>query len=125
MSAETAAATGAPAGACPWTEALDQIEAEIAAAQQLLAQPADHDEPTDRETQMSAAVSSALAWTPAAGLGPLPAHLQARAQAVLNRQQAVTAELAEAMQSVRRHQRVVTSLVHRNAPQAVYVDMVG
>ncbi|SDC84306.1 hypothetical protein SAMN05216410_2371 [Sanguibacter gelidistatuariae] len=102
-----------------WQEALDQIEADVARAQTLITSPAD--------PEILAAQSAENQFTPAAaaGLGPVPDGLRVRAHAVLNRQQAVQRELSEALQATRAHLRVVESLVKRNAPQAVYLDILG
>ncbi|KGM10239.1 hypothetical protein [Cellulomonas bogoriensis] len=93
-----------------WAEALDALELDVTAAEQMLTM--DHiadDPPRDP-------------WAPPAGLGPLPLALADRARAVLDRQLEVGRRLAEAADLSRRHSRAAQAL--RSAPPAapVYLD---
>lgn len=102
-----------------WVETLDQIEADIARAQSVVGSPATPQAPGPLLDP------SDYTWITPTGLGPIPEALRARAQALLNRQQALQRELTEAIQATRAHLNVVGKLRLREAPQAVYVDTLG
>lgn len=93
-----------------WEAALAELELDVAAAEAVLA--LDH----------IADAPQRSAWTPPAGLGPLPAPLAERARALLDRQLEVGRRLAEAAELSRRHSRAAQAL--RQAPPAVpvYLD---
>ncbi|GIH97970.1 hypothetical protein ACFFMN_38055 [Planobispora siamensis] len=84
-----------PAGAgnwhAAWSAALDSLEMDVAAAEELLA--GDH---RSRELPPTAA------WSPPENLGPLPLDLRPRADAILARQLAAAQALAMAMVGNRR-----------------------
>lgn len=63
-------------------------------------------------------------WVPPHGLGPLPAGLRDRAQAVLQAQAEALRQTADAMTAVQA-QRAALVLPHRDTPAPVYVDRVG
>jgi hypothetical protein len=107
-------ATRAP-GADPWLErwsaALAELQLEVDLAEALLA--SDH-LPEGRR-----------GWVPPTGLGPLPASLRARAEALLDRQAEVGRRLAEAASLARRHASAVQVLRAGGPARPVYVDTAG
>lgn len=61
-------------------------------------------------------------WIPLPRLGPLPASMAVRAQAVLKRHQSLAEELTVAITENRRHRKAITSLRRREAAAPVYID---
>jgi hypothetical protein len=116
VSAETAtrargAAAPADAWLDRWSSALAELQLEVDLAEALLA--SDHLPPGRR------------AWVPPTGLGPLPAPLRARAEALLERQTEVARRLAEAASLARRHASAVQVLRADGPARPVYVDTAG
>lgn len=124
MSADLATRTGAtpPAAAVPaapvedawltrWSAALDELQLEVDAAEALLT--TDHLPPGRR------------GWVPPAGLGPFPAPLRARAEALVTRQTEVARRLAEAATLARRHAGAAQALRASGPARPVYVDTAG
>jgi hypothetical protein len=104
---------GAPEWDTAWAGALDEMEIAVREAQALLT-----------DAHRPAPVAGA-AWTPPAGIGPLPASLEERARAVLERQLAVAEALAAAMVRSRRQLRALATLAPAPAHPPVYVDVDG
>ena len=96
-----------------WTHALDAIELDVAAAEELLR--------TAHLTPV-AEVAAASAWHPPAELGPLPAALHVRASAILERQLDVARRTAEALAYSRRHLAAADLARPRPLETPVYVD---
>ncbi|MGN6242596.1 MAG: hypothetical protein ACTHQ3_02875 [Motilibacteraceae bacterium] len=95
-----------------WVAALDELELEVDRAEALLR---GHDPlaPPLQQPQ----------WVPPQLPGPLPEHLLERARDILDRQLAVSAEIAHTMMGNRRHAAYVRQLgsgARREIP--VYVD---
>jgi hypothetical protein len=93
-----------------WTVALTELEVAVDEAEAML-----HRLPATSEI-------SAQRWAPPAGLGPLPASLQARAQALLDRHVEVTRQTAEAIVQTRRHLNAVAQMRSFAVSTPVYVD---
>lgn len=95
-----------------WVAALDQLELEVDRAEAML-----------RENDPLAAPQVPGSWTPPAIASPLPGDLVDRARDILDRQLAVSAEIAHTMMGNRRHAAYVRQLgtsARREIP--VYVD---
>ncbi|HWG98651.1 MAG TPA: hypothetical protein VNV66_04830 [Pilimelia sp.] len=84
-----------------WTEALDELEADVEAVEALLA-----DDHRQREAP------PATPWNPPTGLGPLPLDLRPRADGILSRQLTAAAALAAAMTSNRRQVAFAAKVEH-------------
>ncbi|WP_136518492.1 hypothetical protein [Cellulomonas telluris] len=95
-----------------WEQALRELELDVAAAERLLA--AAHLPDVDEVT--------ARRWRPPAGLGPLPAPLRERAQALLDHQLDLARRAAEAMTLARRQLAAADALRTRPAAVPVFVD---
>lgn len=102
----------APAWEAAWSHALTELELDVAQAEALLR--ADHVGPV-----------SAQPWVPPTGLGPLPAPLVERAQALLDRQVEVARRTAEAALLSRRHLVAVDAMRERPPALPVYLDTQG
>ncbi len=95
-----------------WAEALDRLEADVAAAEALLAE-----EHRMRDLPLPDP------WQPPAGLGPLPLDLRPRADEVLARQLVVAQKLATTLAGTVRHAAMLDRLDgSRPAPGPSYVD---
>ncbi len=118
MSAETIAPAAPEAAGwdTAWAAALTDMEVAADDAERLLASA--HLPGTDE-------VARAAAWRPPQGLGPLPASLRVRAEALLGRQLDVAQRTAEAMRLSRRHLRAVDTMRARTAAVPVYLDAEG
>jgi len=96
-----------------WSAALDRLELDAAAVEALvlrLRAEAEH-------------VPTALPrWSPPERLGPLPASLAVRAQAVLERHHRMAAELTRAMVENQRQRRAGAAMHPRPEAVPVYVD---
>lgn len=109
-------ATGPTAGwDTAWSAALDRMELDAVEVETMLARlhaEADH------------VPDLPLPWTPPQRLGPLPASLAVRAQAVLERHQRMAEDLTRAMVENQRQRRAGAALreVTANAAAPVYVD---
>ena len=95
-----------------WERALDELELDVATAERLLgaAHLPDVEEVAERR------------WRPPAGLGPLPAPLVERAQALLDHQLDVARRTAEAMTLARRQLAAADAMRTRPAARPVFVD---
>ncbi len=97
-----------------WSRALDELELDLQTAEAVL-----------RDAHLAGVdeVARAAAWHPRSDLGPLPASLQVRAQALLDRQIDTARRTAEAMIRSRR-QIAATRALQGRPPEAaaVYVD---
>jgi hypothetical protein len=97
-----------------WSEALDELELDLAAAEAAL---------RDAHLASVGEVAIAAAWHPRSDLGPLPAALHVRAQAILDRQLDTARRTAEAITRSRRQIAATRALQGRPADTAaVYVD---
>jgi hypothetical protein len=97
-----------------WSEALDELELDLAGAEAQLrtAHLAGVDE-----------VAQAATWQPRTDLGPLPAALEVRARALLERQLDTARRTAEAITRSRRQVAATRALQGRPVEAvAVYVD---
>lgn len=99
-----------------WVEALDRLDVDVAAAEEMLSVA--HLPPV-------AAVAQAQAWRPPAGIGPLPPSLEQRARELLDRQLAVAERLAEAAAQARRQRVAAEALRTRSADAPVFLDTQG
>ncbi len=106
----TAAATGWDAA---WSAALDRLDLDAAEVEAMLAR-------TRTEADHVPAVPAP--FQPPARLGPLPASLATRAQAVLERHQRLAEELTTAMTENRRQRAATAVLSQRPAAVPVYID---
>jgi hypothetical protein len=99
-----------------WEAALAALELDVDAAEELL---------RISHLPTTAQVARAAAWRPPAGLGPLPAPLLTRAQALLDRQLDVAQRLSQAAALSRR--QLAAAQVLRARPDAVpvYLDAQG
>ncbi|KMM46909.1 MAG: hypothetical protein NVV70_16225 [Cellulomonas sp.] len=99
-----------------WEEALASFEVDLVAAEELL-----------RVAHLPgvAEVAELSSWHPPADLGPLPAPLLARAQAVLERQIEVAGLIAQAAASSRRQMATTRALRARPEAVPVYLDAQG
>lgn len=95
--------------ATEWDQALRALEHDLAQAERLLAD----DDAAEPEGQ---------SWAPPIGLGPIPAHLQERARALLDRQLAVARRLSAAAGDSRRHERALSQLGQDAPRPPVYLD---
>jgi hypothetical protein len=65
-------------------------------------------------------------WRPPTGLGPIPAQLIERAQAIAAAQQDTITELEDEQRSIRRHLTAMRNLPqHRNETGPLYLDASG
>lgn len=99
-----------------WHEALTALELDVDAAEELL-----------RVAHLPdvAEVARVAAWRPPSDLGPLPAPLLVRAQALLDRQLDVARRTAEAAAVSRRHLAATQALRPAVAEVPVYLDAQG
>lgn len=95
--------------AASWSHALRALERDLEQVERLLA---------DGE----AAEPAAEAWTPPAGLGPIPAELTDQARALLERQIEVARRLSAAAGDSRRHDRALSHLGQDVPRPPVYID---
>jgi len=97
-----------------WSDALDALELDVDVAEAQLR--ASHLTPVDE-------VARAASWHPRSDLGPLPAALEVRARALLERQLDTARRTAEAITRSRRQMAATRALQGRPAEAAaVYVD---
>ena len=104
--------TSVPSWDDAWVAALDELELAVGDAERML-------------SGAHALAVPAPAWQPPVGLGPLPAPLEARARAILERQLAVAERLSVAAIRSRRQLRVHDQLVPSAPHLPVYVDVDG
>jgi len=103
-----------------WSEALAELELSVTQAEQQLAAVHRHEPLT-----AVAAYEAAGPWQPRHGLGPLPASLHARAQALLDRQLAAAQHVAEAANLSRRQANAAEGMRSRPPAVPVYLDLQG
>lgn len=96
-----------------WVRALDALEVDVAAAEELLRTA--HLAPVDE-------VARAAVWQPPRDLGALPVSLQERGQALLDRQLDVARRTAEALVRSRRQLVAADALRPVRPDLPVYVD---
>ncbi|WP_449386356.1 hypothetical protein [Cellulomonas soli] len=96
-----------------WSRALDALELDVEQVERDLV----HAHLVEAD-----AVVAAPPWQPPAGLGPLPAALRDRAQAVLDRQLDLARRTAEALVASRRHAQASQALRPRQVEVPVYLD---
>jgi hypothetical protein len=97
-----------------WADALDALELDVARAEGLLA---------SYRTSPGLPAPVSVPWAPPNLPGPLPASLRARAQAVLDRQTRVAAELARGIGAARRDLLLAQRLDTRaHAPAPAFLD---
>ncbi|GAA1648118.1 hypothetical protein [Georgenia ruanii] len=94
-----------------WVDALTELELDVADAEASLT--GDHT-PSRRDP-----------WTPPEGLGPMPASLRTRAEALLERHTEVARQITEAASMSRRQARAVQAMRANGPARPVYVDMAG
>jgi hypothetical protein len=99
-----------------WVAALDRLDLDVAAAEQMLAVA---------HLPSVGAVAQAQAWRPPAGIGPLPPSLEERARQLLDRQLAVAERLAEAAAQARRQRVAAEAMRTRSADVPVFLDTQG
>lgn len=102
-----------------WETALAELELEVEATEDLLAQ---------LHEQSDAPALPRRPWTPPVGLGPLPAPLADRARALAERQTRTAEALGRAIVLNRRQARAVDALTDarqssRGGEQALYLDV--
>lgn len=105
--------TGSPTWDAAWASALERCELDAGEVEAMLARL--HGDPEHVPDAMTP-------WLPPPRLGPLPASLAVRAEAVLKRHQRLAEELTVAITENRRHRRAVASLSRREAAAPVYID---
>jgi hypothetical protein len=95
-----------------WVAALDALELDVFATAALL-----HDDHRARELPVPEP------WRPPTGLGPLPADLRPRADAILGRQIAMAEVLSRTLSSNRRQAALTVRLQsNASAPIPAYID---
>lgn len=99
-----------------WVEALTSLEMDVATAEAML----DNDHLPSVE-----AVARLAAWQPPTGLGPLPASLLDRAQALADRQLSAAEAITRAMIANRRHLAALNEIRATPPSRPVYLDMEG
>lgn len=96
-----------------WVQALDELEADVEAVEQMI-----RDEHRERE------LPAATPWEPPAGLGPLPLDLRPRADSILTRQLEVAKAAALAITANRRQTAFAAKVEVGTAGKAIptYLD---
>jgi hypothetical protein len=103
---------GAPADAWvrAWGVALGELEVAVEEAAAML-----HHLPLPADVNVTR-------WAPPSGLGPLPASLETRARALLDRHVEVTRQTAEAIVQTKRHLHAVGAMRSSGPAVPVYID---
>jgi hypothetical protein len=114
VSADLLPRLAGPAWEAAWSAALTDMELSLAQAEGLL-----------RASHASSLGGSPAPWHPPVGLGPLPASLVARAQALLDRQLDVARRTAEAANFSRRQAIAAQGMRSRPPALPVYIDADG
>ncbi|PVU84182.1 hypothetical protein DDP54_10640 [Cellulomonas sp. WB94] len=115
MSADLLLHRPVPTWETAWSAALAVLELDVAQAEAQLA-----------AAHTSAPVlTSPRAWAPPVGLGPLPASLKTRAEALLDRQISVGRRIAEAANLSRRQAAAAEGMRSRPPAVPVYLDTEG
>jgi hypothetical protein len=98
-----------PPAATDWNAALDRLESDVATVEEQL---------------RTGTVAVGAAWTPPPGLGPLPADLVPRADAILARQSAAAQAIALAIAGNRKQSTAMRRMEvgSRGRPRAAFVD---
>lgn len=99
-----------------WVEALTNLEMDVATAEAML----DSDHLPSVED-----VARLAAWQPPVDLGPLPASLLDRAQALATRQRAAAEAITRAMIANRRHLAALDEMRAVPPSRPVYLDLEG
>jgi hypothetical protein len=96
-----------------WSNALDALELDVDAADELL-----------RTAHLTSVrdVAVASAWHPPRDLGPLPASLEVRARTLLDRQLETSRRVGQAIVVSRRHLAATRAMSVRATESAVYFD---
>lgn len=102
-----------------WASVLAALEADVAAAEQLLGE---HDGGVLARAGLPPAV---VRWAAPAGLGPLPERLAERARALAAAQRALAARLQEARSTAADHLAAVRAIPAQRADGPVYLDVRG
>ena len=116
VSADLLPRLAAPAWDAAWSTALTELELDVAKAEALLR--ADH-------VPAKGPAATVAQWRPPVGLGPLPASLMTRAQALLDRQLDVGRRIAEAANLSRRQAAAAEGMRSRPPAVPVYLDTEG
>ncbi|MGV8978409.1 MAG: hypothetical protein ACOH17_10220 [Cellulomonas sp.] len=116
MSADLLPRLAAPVWGAAWSAALTELELDVEQAEALLR--ADH----VVATGPTAAVAT---WRPPLTLGPMPASLVTRAQAILGRQLDVARRTGEAANLSRRQAAAAEGMRSRPPAAPVYIDAEG
>lgn len=102
-----------------WIEALNRLEADVAAAVADQGGLADDD-------AASELTSRSAAWSPPVDLGRIPDDLVERARLIAATQQEIIADLQAAVRSNRKHSAFVNSVPSgSDTSRAVYLDVAG
>jgi len=96
-----------------WTEALDRLERDVAAAEALAASP-------ERAERRRAA---AKPWTPPNLPGHIPADLVGRAQELLRREEEAKRLLAAGLEQIRLERAALGERVRGGASTSAYLDV--
>ncbi|MFP3715020.1 hypothetical protein [Puerhibacterium sp. TATVAM-FAB25] len=99
-----------------WSDALARLELDVVTAEEMLAVA---------HLPAAAEAPAARSWRPPAGVGSLPASLEARARELLARQLDVAERLAEAASLARRQVAVSDAVRSRPAAEPVFLDARG
>jgi hypothetical protein len=116
VSADLLPRLAAPVWDAAWSAALSELELYVAQAEALLR--ADH-------LTVPIAGTTIAVWCQPVGLGPLPASLVTRAQALLDRQISVGRRIAEAANLSRRQAAAAEGMRSRPPAVPVYLDTEG
>ncbi|NMM15973.1 MAG: hypothetical protein HHJ14_02210 [Cellulomonas sp.] len=114
MSADLLPRIAGSAWEVAWSAALTDMELSLAQAESLL-----------RASHSTSPGSSPAPWYPPVGLGPLPASLVVRAQALLDRQLDVARRTGEAANFSRRQAIAAQGMRSRPPAVPVYIDADG
>ncbi|MFV0632971.1 hypothetical protein [Demequina sp.] len=106
-----------------WEQALSDLEMDVAVAEAMLASHhGTHDSAPDGVHDGAPDGSRKQPWSPPQGIGLIPADLDVRARALLERQTRVCRELAAAARLSRRHDKAIAALDLGGPRAPVYVD---
>jgi hypothetical protein len=114
VSADLLPRLAGPEWEAAWSAALTDMELSVVQAEVLL-----------HASHAASLGGAPAAWHPPVGLGPLPASLVARAQALLGRQLDVARRTAEAANFSRRQAAAAQGMRSRPPALPVYIDTDG
>jgi hypothetical protein len=97
-----------------WQQALAELEGEVLAAEETLAQ--------DRAEEIATWGRRAEDWVPPSGLGPLPVDLRERAARLLQHQLAVAEALIERITQSQRQRDLAARMSYGLPPVPSYID---